>query len=211
MAIKSGFQKSLPGFLAAPMLTGSQLPLRLHLPAESLSGKPPFYSGRYQIPEPLLPSHSRPARETRRRHAGRGIRLCPGHRHQSAVKHWVRNVETRRAVFLLAAYGDRLFLPGFRCRVERWARAGGGVQGRAPAQRGNPRKGADRAAVGNVERRTMPVSDGRGGRSRAGRCDTDRRQNRRSGTLIANSQCRLSDFAKQIQPSMLSRPSIPTR
>ncbi|MHB9100771.1 MAG: DEAD/DEAH box helicase [Sulfuricella sp.] len=115
-AVKEGFQKSLPGFLAAPRLEESfryAFTFRPnHYPA-----KPPFYSGRYRFRHHYYPvihdlrekrANGQPAEEFL---CARAIDL------NMQIKYWVRNVEREdRFSFWLPTSTD-YFYPDFVCEL----------------------------------------------------------------------------------------------
>lgn len=115
-AVKMGFQKSLPGFLAAPRLEGSfRYAFSFH--PNHYPAKPPFYSGRYRFKKHYYPvihdlrekrADGQPAEEFL---CAQAIDLNP------QIKHWVRNVEREdRFSFWLPTSTD-YFYPDFVCEL----------------------------------------------------------------------------------------------
>ena len=115
-AIKSGFQKSLPGFLAAPRLDDAFRYAFTFLP-NHYPARPPFYSGRYQFHHHYYPvihdlrekrADGTPAEEFV---CARAIDSDP------QIRHWVRNVEREeRFSFWLPTASD-YFYPDFICEL----------------------------------------------------------------------------------------------
>lgn len=112
LAVQSGFQRSLPGLTAAPVLADS---FRYHFTFQlnQYPARPPFYRGHYRFPKHYYPV----IHDLRERRAdgtsaeeylcARAIDLHP------AVKHWVRNVEGNdRFSFWLPTATD-YFYPDF--------------------------------------------------------------------------------------------------
>lgn len=112
LAVKSGFQKALPGFTAAPALADRfryEFTFQLnHYPA-----RPPFYSGRYRFRKHYYPViHD--LREKRQDGGFTEEFLCArAIDWHPAVRHWVRNVErNERFSFWLPTATD-YFYPDF--------------------------------------------------------------------------------------------------
>lgn len=111
-AVKTGFQKALPGFAAAPVLADSFRYTFTFHPLQ-YPARPPFYSGRYRFKKHYYPvihdlrekrADGTPAEEFV---CARAIDAHP------AVKHWVRNVEREdRFSFWLPTATD-YFYPDF--------------------------------------------------------------------------------------------------
>lgn len=115
-AISAGFQKSLPGFLAAPRLDDSfRYAFTFH--PTHYPARPPYYSGRYRFKKHYYPvihdlrekrADGTPAEEFL---CARAIDAHP------SVKHWVRNVEKEdRFSFWLPTASD-YFYPDFVCEL----------------------------------------------------------------------------------------------
>ncbi len=115
-AVSAGFQKSLPGLLAAPALADSfRYAFTFH--PDRYPARPPFYSGRYRFQKHYYPvihdlrekrADGTPAEEFL---CARAIDTNP------AVKHWVRNVERdERFSFWLPTATD-YFYPDFVCEL----------------------------------------------------------------------------------------------
>lgn len=115
-AISVGFQKSLPGFLAAPRLEESfRYAFTFH--PTHYPARPPYYSGRYSFKKHYYPvihdlrekrADGTPAEEFL---CARAIDAHP------LVKHWVRNVEKEaRFSFWLPTASD-YFYPDFVCEL----------------------------------------------------------------------------------------------
>ncbi len=115
-AITAGFQKSLPGFLAAPRLEDSfRYAFTFH--PTHYPARPPYYSGRYRFKKHYYPVihdlrekrvDGSPAEEFV---CARDIDANP------SVKHWVRNVEQdARFSFWLPTATD-YFYPDFVCEL----------------------------------------------------------------------------------------------
>jgi type III restriction enzyme len=115
-AITAGFQKSLPGFLAAPRLEDSFSYAFTFHPTH-YPARPPYYSGRYRFKKHYYPvihdlrekrADGTPAEEFL---CARAIDAHP------SVKHWVRNVEQEaRFSFWLPTATD-YFYPDFVCEL----------------------------------------------------------------------------------------------
>jgi type III restriction enzyme len=116
MAVRAGFQKSLPGLVAAPALAdGFRYAFMFH--PDRYPARPPFYSGRYRFQKHYYPvihdlrekrADGTPAEEFV---CARAIDTNP------AVKHWVRNVERdERFSFWLPTATD-YFYPDFVCEL----------------------------------------------------------------------------------------------
>ena len=115
-AVKAGFQKSLPGFFAAPRLDESFRYVFTFHP-NHYPAKPPFYSGRYRFKKHYYPvihglrekrADGQPAEEFL---CAQAIDLNPH------IKHWVRNVEREdRFSFWLPTSTD-YFYPDFVCEL----------------------------------------------------------------------------------------------
>lgn len=115
-AVKTGFQKSLEGFLAAPRLDESfRYAFTFH--PNHYPARPPFYSGRYRFKNHFYPvihdlrekrADGKPADEFL---CAQAIDLNP------KIKHWVRNVATEdRFSFWLPTSTD-YFYPDFVCEL----------------------------------------------------------------------------------------------
>jgi len=115
-AIKSGFQKSLPGFLAAPRLEDSfryEFTFHpTHYPARA-----PYYSGRYLFKKHFYPvihdlrekrADGKPAEEFL---CARAIDAHP------SVKYWVRNVEKEERFSFWLPTATDYFYPDFVCEL----------------------------------------------------------------------------------------------
>lgn len=115
-AVSAGFQKSLPGLVAAPALADSfRYAFTFH--PDRYPARPPFYAGRYRFQKHYYPvihdlrekrADGTPAEEFL---CARAIDTNP------AVKHWVRNVERDdRFSFWLPTATD-YFYPDFVCEL----------------------------------------------------------------------------------------------
>lgn len=115
-AEKSGFQRSLPGFAAAPRLAESfRYAFNFH--PSHYPARPPFYAGRYRFKKHYYPViHDLREKRTDGQFGeeylcARAIDLHP------AIKHWVRNVEREdRFSFWLPTATD-YFYPDFVCEL----------------------------------------------------------------------------------------------
>lgn len=115
-AVASGFQKSLPGFLAAPQLEDS-FSYAFNFHPTHYPARPPYYTGRYRFKKHYYPvihdlrekrADGTPAEEFV---CARALDMHP------AVKHWVRNVEKEdRFSFWLPTSTD-YFYPDFVCEL----------------------------------------------------------------------------------------------
>jgi len=115
-AIKTGFQKSLPGFLAAPRLKDSfRYAFSFH--PTHYPARQPFYSGRYRFRKHYYPvihdlrekrADGTPAEEFV---CARAIDAHP------SVKHWVRNVEREDRFSFWLPTADDYFYPDFVCEL----------------------------------------------------------------------------------------------
>ena len=115
-AVKTGFQKSLPGFLAAPRLEDSFRYAFSFLPTH-YPARHPYYSGRYRFRKHYYPvihdlrekrADGTPAEEFA---CARAIDAHP------AVKHWVRNVEKESRFSFWLPTADDYFYPDFVCEL----------------------------------------------------------------------------------------------
>jgi type III restriction enzyme len=115
-AVKTGFQKSLPGFLAAPRLKDSFRYAFSFLPTH-YPARHPYYSGRYRFRKHYYPvihdlrekrADGTPAEEFA---CARAIDAHP------AVKHWVRNVEKESRFSFWLPTADDYFYPDFVCEL----------------------------------------------------------------------------------------------
>lgn len=115
-AVKRGFQKSLPGFLAAPRLEDGFRYAFTFLP-NHYAAKPPFYSGRYKFRKHYYPvihdlrekrADGSPAEEFV---CARAIDSNPN------VKHWVRNVEKEERFSFWLPTATDYFYPDFVCEL----------------------------------------------------------------------------------------------
>jgi type III restriction enzyme len=115
-AVSAGFQKSLPGLVAAPALADSfRYAFTFH--PDRYPARPPFYSGRYRFQKHYYPViHD--LREKRADGTPAEEFLCArAIDTNSAVKHWVRNVERdERFSFWLPTATD-YFYPDFVCEL----------------------------------------------------------------------------------------------
>lgn len=115
-AVKAGFQKSLPGFLAAPRLKESfRYAFTFH--PNHYPARPPFYSGRYRFRHHYYPvihdmrEKRADGQLTEEFLCARAIDMNPH------IKHWVRNVEKEdRFSFWLPTSKD-YFYPDFVCEL----------------------------------------------------------------------------------------------
>lgn len=115
-AITVGFQKSLPGFLAAPRLEDSfRYAFTFH--PTHYPARPPYYSGRYLFKKHYYPViHDLREKRTDGTHAEEFLCARAIDAHPS-VKHWVRNVEKEaRFSFWLPTATD-YFYPDFVCEL----------------------------------------------------------------------------------------------
>lgn len=112
LAVKGGFQKALPGFLAAPVLADSFRYAFIFHPNQH-PAKPPFYSGRFRFKKHYYPvihdlrekrADGTPAEEFE------CARAIDAH---SAVKHWVRNVEREERFSFWLPTATDYFYPDF--------------------------------------------------------------------------------------------------
>lgn len=115
-AVKAGFQKSLPDFLAAPRLAdGFRYVFNFH--PTHYPARPPFYSGRFRFRKHYYPViHD--LREKRADGSSSEEFLCA----QSidthpAVKHWVRNVEMEKRFSFWLPTATDYFYPDFVCEL----------------------------------------------------------------------------------------------
>ena len=115
-AIKRGFQKSLPGFCAAPRLEDSFRYSFTFLP-NHYPARPPFYSGRYKFRHHYYPvihdlrekrADGTPAEEFV---CAQAIDIHP------LVKHWVRNVEREDHFSFWLPTATDYFYPDFVCEL----------------------------------------------------------------------------------------------
>jgi type III restriction enzyme len=115
-AVKAGFQKSLPGFLAAPRLEESfRYAFTFH--PNHYPARPPFYSGRYRFRHHYYPvihdlrEKRNDGQFTEEFQCARAIDMNP------QIKHWVRSVEKEdRFSFWLPTSKD-YFYPDFVCEL----------------------------------------------------------------------------------------------
>lgn len=116
LAVKGGFQKSLPGFVAAPRLeAGFCYAFTFH--PNHYAARPPFYAGRYKFKHHYYPvihdlrekrADGQPAEEFL---CARAIDTHP------AVKHWVRNVESEKRFSFWLPTSTDYFYPDFVCEL----------------------------------------------------------------------------------------------
>lgn len=115
-AVKAGFQKSLPGFLAAPRLEESfRYAFTFH--PNHYPARAPFYSGRYRFQKHYYPvihdlrEKRNDGQLTEEFQCARAIDMNP------QIKYWVRNVEKEdRFSFWLPTSTD-YFYPDFVCEL----------------------------------------------------------------------------------------------
>lgn len=115
-AIKAGFQRSLPGFLAAPPHEDSfRFAFTFH--PTHYPARPPYYSGRYRFKKHYYPAihdltekrkDGKPAEEFL---CARAIDAHP------AVKYWVRNVEREERFSFWLPTATDYFYPDFVCEL----------------------------------------------------------------------------------------------
>jgi len=115
-AVSAGFQKSLPGLVAAPVLADSfRYAFAFH--PDRYPARPPFYSGRYRFQKHYYPmihdlrekrADGTPAEEFV---CARAIDTNP------AVKHWVRNVEREERFSFWLPTATDYFYPDFVCEL----------------------------------------------------------------------------------------------
>lgn len=115
-AIKHGFQKSLPGFFAAPLLEDSFRYAFTFLP-NHYPARPPFYKGRYKFRRHYYPeihglrekrADGTPAEEFV---CAQAIDTHP------MIKHWVRNVEKENRFSFWLPTDTDYFYPDFVCEL----------------------------------------------------------------------------------------------
>lgn len=115
-AVASGFQKALPGFLAAPRLNDSfRYTFSFH--PTHYPARQPYYSGRYRFKKHFYPvihdlrekrSDRTPSEEFI---CARAIDMHP------AVKHWTRNVEKEERFSFWLPTSTDYFYPDFVCEL----------------------------------------------------------------------------------------------
>jgi len=115
-AVNTGFQKSLPGLVAAPALADSfRYAFTFH--PDRYPARPPFYSGRYRFQKHYYPvihdlrekrADGTPAEEFV---CARAIDTNP------SVKHWVRNVEREERFSFWLPTATDYFYPDFVCEL----------------------------------------------------------------------------------------------
>lgn len=116
-AIASGFQKALPGFVAAPVLE-ERFVYTFNFHPNQYAARPPFYSGRYQFKRHYYPNiHD--LQERRKDGAlseeflcAQAIDLHP------AMKHWVRNVESNERFSFWMPIASGYFYPDFVAELQ---------------------------------------------------------------------------------------------
>ncbi|MDA8256004.1 MAG: DEAD/DEAH box helicase family protein [Betaproteobacteria bacterium] len=116
LAVRAGFQKSLPGLVAAPALADSfRYGFVFH--PDRYPARPPFYSGRYRFQKHYYPvihdlrekrADGTPAEEFI---CARAIDTHP------AVRHWVRNVEREERFSFWLPTATDYFYPDFVCEL----------------------------------------------------------------------------------------------
>lgn len=115
-AVNTGFQKSLPGLIAAPALADSfRYAFAFH--PDRYPARPPFYSGRYRFQKHYYPMiHD--LREKRADGSPAEEFLCArAIDTNTAVKHWVRNVEREEHFSFWLPTATDYFYPDFVCEL----------------------------------------------------------------------------------------------
>lgn len=118
VAINTGFQKSLPGFLCAPPLADS-FRYAFTFEPNHYPGRPPFYAGRYRFKKHYYPViHDLREKRADKKTPTEEFVCAQAIDVHPLVKHWVRNVEREERFSFWLPTATDYFYPDFICELQ---------------------------------------------------------------------------------------------